>query len=132
MISKNYFWVFTALLLFAACTLPVTYAAEPSQVQTDITLIQSLGESQTITVSDPEPFSVLLAYFNNSRGWILDVAVGFAVVWVLVGGIQFMVSGNNSGKRQEAVSRMIWAIAGLLILLFSGFILRTLNGTFFV
>ena len=76
-------------------------------------------------------YNTVVNYFELSRGWIFDVAMGFTVIWVLMGGLNYMVSGNDPGKKQKAITKMTWAIIGLLILMFSGFILRTLNSAFF-
>ena len=128
MIAKILSMFLLAVGLFSALAVGVVHAEEVQTVS-EVKLIQSLSGGESISI---EPgFRTLLNYFEDSRPWIFEVAVGFTVVWVLIGGIQFMTSGTDSSRRSTAVSRMTWAIVGLLILLFSGFILRTLNGMFF-
>lgn len=107
--------------------LPVlTYAQQKRET---INLIQPLDDSTPTLASSN---NVFIDYFNLSSGWIFRVAVGFAVLWVLIGGVMFILSGNNQSRRSEAISRMTWSIIGLLILLFAGVILRTMNSIFFI
>lgn len=117
--------------------LPLLFAAgsalaqiPPEQNAGTVPLIEPLGGATSIPILPG--FGTFLTYFNSSVGWIFQVAVGFTVVWVLIGGFLYMTSGNNQSQRSAAISRMTWAIAGLLILLFAGFLLRTLNDIFFV
>ena len=91
--------------------------------------MQKLGTKDCI---DIEPgVGTFLAYFNDSTQFIFAVAVGAVVVWVLVCGFAIMLMGGDAGKRGEWIENMKWSIGGLLLLLFAGFILRTLNSMFF-
>ncbi len=74
---------------------------------------------------------VVFDYFNMAWPWLLGVAAGFAVLQALVGGIQIMLSGGDSGKREAGQTRLLWALAGMLLVGLSGFILRTLNPLFY-
>jgi len=125
----------------ACCSLAVAGAAllsagaahaqtPPAQLENSVPLLQPLGGATSITIGPG--YYTFLNYFNDAVGWIFQVAVGFTVVWVLIGGFLYMTSGNNQSQRGAAISRMTWAIGGLLILLFAGFILRTLNNIFYV
>lgn len=122
--KKLYQRICTLLGLWA---LPFTSAAQ--QVRSGVQLIQPLDDSTSSLESSP---SIFVDYFNMSVSWIFRVAVGFAVMWVLIGGVMFILSGNNQSRRSEAISRMTWSIGGLLVLLFAGVILRTLNSIFFI
>jgi len=112
----------------------VVQAASVSQDTGSVPLLQPLspGVFSIPVISGGLPAATFIEYFNQSRSWIFQVAVGFTVVWVLIGGFLYMTSGNNQSRRTEAISRMTWAITGLLMLLFAGFLLRTLNNLFFV
>lgn len=117
---------FVALLAAVLLSDPLITLA---QVRSGVPLIQPLDDTTPSLSSSP---NIFLDYFNVSVGWLFKVAVGFAVMWVLIGGVMYMTSGNNQGQRSSAISKMTWAIIGLLILLFAGVILRTLNSIFFV
>jgi len=94
-----------------------------------ITLLQPLGDTRTINVSSG--IGTFINYFNDATSWLLTVVVGICVLWVLIGGFQIMLSGGFSGMDSAGKNHMIWAIAGLAITLFAGFILRLLNSMFF-
>jgi hypothetical protein len=68
-----------------------------------------------------------LLIFKYLNGGILDTiytsAYGITVLWLIIGGILYMVGKVDQGKQN-----MMWAILGLLMLFFSGLILSTING----
>jgi len=115
----------------ALCATLLTWVSTVSAQQTNgsVGLIQPLDDSTASLASSP---TIFIDYFNMSRFWLFRVAVGFTVLWILIGGVMFMTSGNNQSRRSAAISRIIWSVVGLLILLFSGVILRTLNSLFFI
>ena len=94
-----------------------------------VPLIETLGPEKCIPIEAGARTFIL--YFNNSVTFIFQVAVGACVVWVLIAGFGIMLTGGDAGKRGEWIERLQWAIGGLLILMFSGFLLRTLNSLFF-
>lgn len=74
---------------------------------------------------------IVFAYFNLLWPWILGIAAGVAVLQALVGGVQIMFAGSNE-KAEEGKARLIWSLAGLLLTFFAGFVLRLINGLFFI
>ena len=62
----------------------------------------------------------------------MQIATGFAVLWVLIGSYFIMVSGSDSGKRSTGKTIITWALIGLVIVSFTGFILTMLNDVFFI
>jgi cytochrome bd-type quinol oxidase subunit 2 len=57
----------------------------------------------------------------------VGVAVALAVVMIVYAGIIYISSGDNAGKQKEAKSQITQAIFGLILLLASYLILRTVN-----
>lgn len=95
----------------------------------DTILLEPISGSPTISASsDIGPF---FDYFDTVWPWLLGMAYGIAVLQALVGGIQIMLSGGDSGKREEGKNRLLWSLAGLLMISLSGLILQTLNSTFY-
>lgn len=92
-------------------------------------LLQPLG--QTDQYQAMPGISIAFAYFNDAWPWIIGVAAGIAVLQALVGGVQIMMSGSSE-KAEEGKTRLMWALAGLLMIAFAGFALRLLNNVFFV
>jgi heme A synthase len=91
----------------------------------DLQLLEPLdGGANTIA---PSPgIDVIFTYFNRSWPWLLGVAAGIAVLQAIIGGIEVMSNQKDRGK-----IRLQWAIGGLLIVVFAGMILRTLNPIFY-
>jgi hypothetical protein len=86
----------------------------------------------TTTTLNPRPgIDTFFEYFNLAWPWVLGSAAGIAVLQALVGGIQIMLSGSDSGARESGKSRLMWALAGLLMIGLSGMILETLNPLFY-
>ncbi len=78
-----------------------------------------------------QPFVAFQTYFARSWPWIVGVAAGIAVLQALIGGIQIMLSGSDSGARGAGKERLMWALAGLLLIGLSGLILQILNPTYY-
>lgn len=98
--------------------------------QTCVPLIQQLGASDHIVV---QPLvGTFIDYFNEAVPLLMTLAVGFCVLWILIGSYKVMVSGSNGGMRTEGKNIIMWAIIGLILVNFAGFFLRTLNNIFFV
>ncbi|MEI8230594.1 MAG: pilin [Candidatus Peregrinibacteria bacterium] len=101
----------------------------PQTIGGGIPLLEKIGSLSNVPVT--QGFGTLLTYINDIADWLLLVAGGICVLWVLVGGMQMMLSGLDNSLQSKGKESMKWAIIGLVILLFSGFILRTLNSMFF-
>ncbi len=86
-------------------------------------------------VSSLNPSSGILIffdYFNLMWPWVLGIAAGIGVLQALMGASDIMTSGSDSGKRENGKNKILWALAGLLMVGFAGTILRFLNPNFFV
>lgn len=94
-----------------------------------VVLIEPIGDEQEIDIKPGA--GTLIAYFNTAADWLIIVCVGICVIWVVIGGFEIMTSGGDATKRGNGQQHIMWAILGLLMLVFAGFILRTLNSMFF-
>ena len=79
----------------------------------------------------PQPgITIFFVYFNRMWPWILGVAAGISILQAMIGGIQIMMSAGNEQK-SAGESRLMWALAGLILVALAGFILRILNPLFY-
>lgn len=99
------------------------------QRRDDIELIEPIDPAVTSIAVEPGA-GTFITYFEVASQWLFEIAVGFAVIWVLIGGFTLMIGGEN--MKTQAKDMMKWAILGLLLLIFAGYFLRTLNDIFFV
>jgi hypothetical protein len=96
----------------------------------DLTLLQPLSTSVT-SLKASQGVQIFFDYFNSIWPWILGVAAGIGVLQALVGGVEVMLSGSDSGMRENGKGKIMWALAGLLMVGLAGFILRSLNPIFY-
>ncbi|MBT4120192.1 MAG: hypothetical protein HOG89_02830 [Candidatus Peribacter sp.] len=94
-----------------------------------VPLIQPLGRLNRLVIKPGA--GTFIDYFNQAADLLLTVAVGFAVLWILIGSYFVMMSGSNGGMRSTGKSMITWAMIGLIIVNFAGFFLRTFNSIFF-
>lgn len=118
------------LLIIAAFATPVAVLAQFQQRQGGINLLAPFSTAVT-SIFPSSGIGTFIDYFNSAGTWIWMVAMGICVLWVLLGGFMIMLSGAESGLRGKGIGHIRWAITGLIILVFAGFILRTLNSLFF-
>ncbi len=82
-------------------------------------------------VQPEQGINIIYKYFRASWPYVSGVATGIGVLQALIGGIEIMLSGGDSGRRQSGITRLLWSIGGLMIILLTGFILRVLNPLFY-
>jgi hypothetical protein len=98
--------------------------------ESNLNLLQPLDDQTTSLQSSPG-IQIFFDYFNIGWPWLLGTAAGIAVFWALFGGLEVILSGGDTGKRQTGMDRLLWALAGLIIIACAGLILRTLNPLFY-
>lgn len=54
-----------------------------------------------------------------------------AVIWIIIGGYQYMMEGSFGGETTAAKEKITKALSGLVLLFLSALILYTINPTFF-
>lgn len=93
-------------------------------------LLQPLNDSITSLAPEPD-IGIFFTYFNTAWPWVLGIAAGIGVLQALVGGVQMMLSGSDTGMREGGKTKIMWSLAGLLMVGLAGFILRSLNPLFY-
>lgn len=104
----------------------VAQVARPNR---DLILLQPLDDSTRSLGASPG-IQIFFQYFNLGWPWVLGIAAGIGVLWGVVGGIQIMLAGNESGTA-DGKNKIKYALFGLLMIGLAGFILRSLNPTFY-
>ena len=92
---------------------------QPTQIQ----LMKPFGAS---SINIGTGLNVLFNYFNAVWPWLLGVCAGIAILQGVVGGIEIMYSGSPDLKSRGG-ERLMWALAGLLMLGLSAIILNLIN-----
>lgn len=95
-------------------------------------LIEPLGDGcPDLFGASSEPFEILMRYIQCSGQFIYDIALGFCVLWVVIGGVQIIISGDNTEWLNRGKSIIFASIGGLMTLLLAPVILRFLNVSFY-
>jgi hypothetical protein len=117
---------------FLSAPLGILLALVPASAvaQGGINLLEPVGGQSSISVGGG-PLGAFIEYFNLLYPWVVGIAAAFAVLMGLVGGIQMMTAGGDSGKAENGKTRLMYSLGGLLLVLFSSIILNALNPTFF-
>lgn len=97
-----------------------------------ITLLEPLpGGIAFIPVSLTSPFGMINIYLNPMVTWGIGIAAGLAILMIIVGGLQMMLSGGSPEGMGSGKQRIISAIFGLIFLVFSAAILNFLNAYYY-
>ncbi|MCL4360406.1 hypothetical protein M1555_04125 [Patescibacteria group bacterium] len=104
------------LATFALFEAPRVYAQQP-QININGCIDTALG------CINPDPASIFTKFFDVGIG----LAGGIAFLLIIFGGLQIMTSTGNPEKLNEGRELVVSAIAGLLLIIFSVFILRLIG-----
>lgn len=94
----------------------------------------NLPGGQTIepprTLGPKGGFDTVAKFFKNGFAIMLILAIVMSLIFLVLGGIQWITSGGDKAKLQAARGKLTWAIVGLIIS-FSAFFIISLIGYFF-
>lgn len=106
----------------------------PRCTDNGICLLEPIGQVRTIPTTGVQGqyLNVLITYFNLLYPWVIGLGAAIAVFMGLIGGIQVMQAGSDSGKRSAGTQRFLISLGGLILLLLSSTVLRVLNPSFYL
>lgn len=118
-----------SFLLAAFLATAATLLHAQTSVVADVQLLQPLPDGSTSVGGSG--VAAFVNYFNKLWPWVLSIAGGIAVLNGVIGGTMIMLSGSDSGIESAGKDKLKYSIAGLIIIVFAGTILRILNPTFY-
>jgi len=62
--------------------------------------------------------------------WLLTLVGGLAVLFIVIGGFQYVTSGGNSAKAEAAKKTITYAVGGLILVALTGVLYSILSGDF--
>jgi len=68
---------------------------------------------------------------NNAVTILLGFVGVLSVIFIIVGGIQYITSAGNSGGTEKAKKTITYAVGGLILALSTGAIIALINKLFF-
>ncbi len=121
----------TFLGLYVASVPLITHAQGGGSCPNPLKLLEPLPDGRTEFCPSSNPFGVINDYLRPILSWMVGIAAGLAILMIVIGGLQIIMSGGNDSKIGEGKKRVTEAILGLLLLVFSATILYFLNSYFF-
>ena len=130
------------LPVLSGALLALVLFALPVEAQRSIELLETLpggtdcigfaGGPACTSVANPgnHPLGVLNAYLRPMIPYVVGVSAGLAVLMIVLGGLQIMISGGVQNAKWGR-DHIFAALIGLMILIFSSTILYFLNASFF-
>lgn len=101
-----------------------------AEAQRPIQLLEPLPGTPAITIG-VNPLDALNQYLQPFLPMVIGLSAGLAVIMIIYGGFQIMMGGGNIAQ-SEGMNRILTALMGLMILIFSATILYMLNSHYFV
>ncbi len=107
--SKKIYLFFILILAFSAISLPLVEL-----------------KAANIQIENPLNADSFAELFVGIADWIAGIVALLAVLMIVVGGFQYMVSGGNEEKTKQARQTIQWSLVGLVVVLLSWSLLNTL------
>lgn len=85
-------------------------------------------EAANIAIENPLSANTFTELFLRIADWVAGIAATSAVLMVVIGGYQYMVSGGSEEKTAAARRTIQWALIGLIVILASWGLLQALLG----
>ena len=87
------------------------------------------GVSSTAVPSSVPGKGLTMANLSEVIGkiatWLMEIGVALAVVFIVIGGIQYMLAGGDEEKATKARGRIFNGIIGAAVVIAAGIIIRT-------
>jgi Ca2+/H+ antiporter len=90
----------------------------PASVFADAPIISAVTPSGTLTVAD---------LINDIISWVLGISGAIAVLFLILGGLQYVTSSGNKDKAEQAKQTILYAVIGLIVITLSFVIVFFVN-----
>lgn len=106
------------ILFFTSTVVCNAQTTIPSEFQPD-------GTAQVVNSFGPEAIAAILQFF---AGVLIGLAAPLAIIFLIIAGIQYATSYGAPEPMEKAKTNLIWTIVGLVIIIFSYFIIQAVLG----
>jgi type IV secretory pathway VirB2 component (pilin) len=90
--------------------------------------ICALDFNQSISASDKATFDTMLSPVMKIYNLVKYFASAIAVVVLVFAGINYITSGNDPGKREQAKNMLMYVVIGLLVIWLAPLIVSFITG----
>ncbi|TES95898.1 hypothetical protein E3J85_01605 [Patescibacteria group bacterium] len=88
---------------------------------------EGLGSGKLPNFARASSFRGVISLVINA---LLAIASTIAVIFIIIGGYQYVTSGSNSEAQGKAKKTLVWAVAGLVAVILSAVVVNTLISLF--
>lgn len=101
----------------------VTSSVVAQSLSASVALAQSTTPTVSIPITDTggDPITKVVELIQKFGGWLLLIAGALAVVFLVIGGIRYLVSAGNSAQTEGAKKTIMYALIGLIVIVISAF-----------
>lgn len=90
-----------------------------------VSFLPSIAFAQQIT--DANTLTTKLTNLGNT---FIGILIAFAVIWIIVNVVRFIIKADDPGARGPIQSAILWGIVGLFVILSIWGLVRILTNTF--
>jgi len=88
---------------------------------------EGLGSGTLPNFAGASSFRGIISLVVNA---LLAIASTIAVIFIIIGGYQYVTSGSSSEAQSKAKKTLVWAVAGLVAVILSAVVVNTLISLF--
>ena len=67
---------------------------------------------------------------TNIGNTIIILLISFAVIWIIISVVRYLIAGGDNEKRKEGGMRILWGVVGLFVILSIWGLVAILKNTF--
>lgn len=110
------FWIFPPLVIGVEGAIIPTAHANNSN---------NSSNANNLNIDNPLGTDSFVDLFVGIANWVAGIVATLAVIVIVFGGIQYLLSGGNEEKITQANKTIQWAIIGLIVVVLSWSLLKT-------
>ncbi|HSX28001.1 MAG TPA: pilin [Candidatus Saccharimonadales bacterium] len=116
----------TLALVFGVSLVPALSASAQSNLETGVCSGVTATGAADCKDANGDGLQGLVRNILNILSWVIGVV---SVVMIIIGGFRYIISSGDSGQVQSAKNTILYAIVGLVIVLFAQLIVRFVIGS---
>ncbi len=89
------------------------------------TVLAALGDGK---IEERAATGSIQDLLNTVQTWLLSLVGGLTILFLIIGGVQYITSAGNTARAEAAKKTITYAIIGLIIVILTGLILELLTG----
>ena len=113
---KKLLGILVIVAVLSMVVVPVVFATHTTGHVVEILPIQS-----EFPTTGPKSAEAVLLIMGNIGNWLFAIFMGIALIFIVMGALQFVTGGGDPAKVSEARQKMIWAAVGIGFALLAAF-----------